>query len=371
VTQPLDPVFADLRKARLALNLSEEQLDRAMVLGPGWIEGIESGRIIPDLSLFLALCSHLQVAPSQVLSKVPAFDSALSIARTISAVTSPDGITVHFQYAEHSASYEIPNASLAEFEEVILSLRDGLADSKAQKAEAVVRSFQKAVSLWPHVNPSDIWWFVIYRAFTDPYNHPASRYGGDYAQSWIRTSGWALERVFVENYSPKLAKHGIRIAIEGSDEKKALGAQLKTKVALNVDKADVILSLVNKDGTFTCFGVVHVKASFAERRTDDEPMSRLLIESGYCSPLLTMDCKSSPSATPLNRGELASSSGERSDKRKDIEVSGVFSGCFSFNARTEETTDPNAVSQIRVCDFSSTDDAFVEHVKEMASKFRK
>lgn len=371
MTQQLEPVFADLRKARLALNLTEEQLDRAMVLGPGWIEGIESGRIIPDLSLFVALCSHLQVAPSKILSKVAAFDSALSIARTISAVTSDKGITVHFQYAEHSASYEIPNASLAEFEEVILCLRDGLADSKAQKAEAVVRSYQKAVGLWPHVNPSDIWWFVIYRAFTDAYNHPASRYGGDYAQSWIRTSGWALERVFVENYAPKLAKHGIRIAIEGSAEKKSLLAQLKTKVPLNVDKADVILSVVNKDGTLTCFGVVHVKASFAERRTDDEPMSRLLIDSGYCSPLLTMDCKSGPSASPVNRGELASASGERSDKRKDIEVSGVFSGCFSFNARTEETTDANALSLVRVCDFTSADDSFVSHVKEMATKFRK
>ena len=371
MSQPLDPVFADLRKARMALNHTEEQLDRAMVLGPGWIEGIESGRIIPDLSLFVALCSHLQVTPSNILAQVASFESALSISRTISAVASKEGISVHFQYAEHSAEYAIPNATLSEFEEVILCLRDGLADSKAQKADAVVRSYQKAVSLWPHVNPSDIWWFVIYRAFTDPYNHPASRYGGDYAQSWIRTSGWALERIFVENYAPKLAKHGIRIAIEAGEEKRSLVSQLKTKVPLNVDKADVILSLINKDGTLTCFGVVHVKASFAERRTDDEPMSRLLIDSGYCTPLLTMDCKSSPSASPVNRGELASSSGDRSDKRKDIEVSGVFSGCFSFNARTEETTDVDASSKIYVCNFKPADDSFVEHVKGMASKFRK
>jgi transcriptional regulator with XRE-family HTH domain len=349
-------------RARESLGLTAEQLDRQLLLGPGWIEGIESGRIIPDLALFTTLCQKLKLKPGDVLQKLPSENSVLAISRQIRAYENEGSLTVNFQYAEFQASIDLAGAKIAEFEGVILAIRDGLADPTAQKTDAVVKSFQKAVEFWPQVNPSDIWWFVIYRAFTDPFNHPASRYGGDNAQSWNRTSGWALERIFVEQYHEILAKKQIVISIESLENKKLLLKQLKTKNPLNVDKADVILSGKLPDGTMRCFGVVHVKASFAERRTDDEPMSLELVQSGYCSPLVTMDCKSTPSNTPINRGELGSASGERSDKRKDIEVKGVFSACFSYNSRTEPTSDENAIARIYNIDCKSSEDEFVKHV---------
>ncbi len=107
------------------------------------------------------------------------------------------------------------------------------------------------------------------------------------------------------------------------------------------------------------FGVIHVKASFAERRTDDVPMSIALTRAGYTSPLWTMDCKSMPAAQPLNRGELGVVEGRRSAKRKDIENEGYFTGCFSYNKNTR----PSPVElpeerRIRVADFSNPDDEF-------------
>src|SRR5690606_6534554 len=109
---------------------------------------------------------------------------------------------------------------------------------------------------------------------------------------------------------------------------------------LEHDKVDVVLS-GRYDGEERCFGVVHVKASFAERRTDDVPMSAALTRAGYASPLWTMHAKAMPSRHPINKGELGrpltpgSSTG--SAKRKDIELDGYFSACFSYNTNTAPT----------------------------------
>lgn len=366
----LSPVYEEIARARKSAGLSAEDLDRELVLGPGWIEGIEAGLIVPDLGLFATLCQRLNIHPGETLGRLPQGISPLSVSRTIRATPLKSGLQIDFQYAEHLANYELKDARIGEFEEVLLELRDGLADSRTQKADAVMRSYQKAVGFWKSANPSDIWWFILYRAFTDPFNHPAARYGGDHAQSWIRTSGWALERIFVEHYANFLKANGIGISIENAEQKRILLGKLRTKTPLNVDKADVILTGTDSRGNQQCFGVVHVKASFAERRTDDEPMSRSLSEAGYCSPLLTMDCKSIPSAAPVNKGELGSAYGHRGDKRKDIEVNGIFTGCFSFNARTEPTVDRSAKSRIDICNFSTADDAFTRHVIDSWDRFK-
>ena len=128
-------------------------------------------------------------------------------------------------------------------------------------------------------------------------------------------------------------------------------------------------------GVDTCFGVLHVKASFAERRTDDVPMSRSLVEAGFSSPLWTMDCKSSPSTNPVNKGELGSSitpgGDPRSAKRKDIEDDGYFSACFSYNKNTNPTPQTqSARGRIFVCDFRSPDDAFSRFVLAEWERFR-
>ena len=115
------------------------------------------------------------------------------------------------------------------------------------------------------------------------------------------------------------------------------------------------------------FGVCHVKASIAERRTDDVPLSRALIDGGFTSPFLTMDCKSGPSKDPVNRGELGEVLGagndQRSAKRKDIEDDGYFSACFSYNANTLPTpARQRAKARIFVCDFRNPDDAFAQFI---------
>lgn len=127
---------------------------------------------------------------------------------------------------------------------------------------------------------------------------------------------------------------------------------------VEADKIDVVLTGDTANGP-KFFGVVHVKASFAERRTDDVPLSIALTKAGYTSPLWTMDCKSTPSETPVNRGELGDIEGRRSAKRKDIEDEGYFTGCFSYNRLTQPSPTTLPVERrIQVCDFKNADDAF-------------
>jgi hypothetical protein len=207
----------------------------------------------------------------------------------------------------------------------------------------------------------------VYRAYCDQYNHPSEHSRLDFTQSWKRTGGWALERIIERHYGPALAAHGINLVIADTERKVRLLSGINIGHRLEADKMDVLLTIGN--GTAEkLIGVVHVKASFAERRTDDVPMSQALVNAGFISPLWTMDCKSTPSVHPTNRGELgAVYSGQgadgRSAKRKDIEDDGFFSACFSYNKNTIPTpAGYRAKARIVACDFSNPNDAFTNFI---------
>ena len=94
------------------------------------------------------------------------------------------------------------------------------------------------------------------------------------------------------------------------------------------DKLDVALYI---DDTDEIFGGVHVKASLAERISDDVPCSREMMTNGFFSPLWTLDVKSFPPPHPdplVNRGELGSPRSP-SEKRKYVEVHGSFDHIFA------------------------------------------
>lgn len=362
-------ILKRLRAQRESSGLSQAALEEKMILGPGWIERFESGTSLPTLDMLMAILSEVGGTPTELFAGLVGDGSPGKVERFIYAVPNENHLDIQFRYADFDATYRLERAKLDEFELVVKTLRDGLAalasktpDAEAVKTQAVAKSFLKAMALWPQSNPSDIWWFVVYRAYCDPFNHPASFARLDLSQSWKRTGGWALEEILVQFYGPFLAKHGIQLFIAQRDEKERFIKQIQVSERLEADKVDVLLT-GEHNGAQQCFGVVHVKASFAERRTDDVPMSKTLVDAGYVSPLWTMDCKSMPSATPINRGELGdpkdSPFDRRSAKRIDIEDDGYFSACFSYNRNTKATpAGQNAKAKVIVCDFRSPDDAF-------------
>jgi len=372
----IEQVLRNLLAAREAANIDAGKLEEELILGPDWVSRFETGHTIPDLNTFLVLVDRIGVDPQQLFSDIrnPA---PLQMVRSIYGVPSGNDVMVHFTYANHDATYLLKNATVEQFDEVLRAMRDGLAtlveDSESDddvqsqiKTNAVVSAFMKAISFWPKANPSDIWWFIIYRAYCDPFNHPAEYARLSFEQSWKRTSGWALEEIFVRHYRDELLKHGISMEIANGERKRQLAAAFNVPVRIESDKVDIFLSGPDN----AVFGVVHVKASFAERRTDDVPMSEALIKAGYYSPLCTMDCKSSPSVKPANRGELGGTGANRSAKRKDIEDDGWFSACFSYNSNTIPTPKGKFVkAPVICCDFSNPDDEFVARTVSAWRKF--
>lgn len=374
----LQALLANLRNLRENAGLSTSELEERLIVGPGWITRFESGMTIPTIDMLLAILHQLGASLDDLLRGLPSLPEASEVERHIFAEQADNGIVIHFRYADHDAVYTLANSTLEEFEIVIKTLRNSLAHLTATqgnrggriKTDAVVNAFLKAVELWPHANPSDLWWFLISRAYYDPYNHPAQFARLNLDQSWKRTSGWALEKVLVRHYGPFLQANGIRLLIGTSPQKREIVRRLNVEDRLEADKIDVVLT-GEKNGTEVFFGVVHVKASFAERRTDDVPMSRALIRAGYTSPFWTMDCKSQPSTRPINRGELGEAGDESRAKRRDIEE-GYFSGCFSYNRNTipsPESLPPER--RIYVCDFRNSDDAFSQFILARWQAFQK
>ena len=161
----------------------------------------------------LAILHETGSALSDLLADLPDYSGTAGIKRFIFAEQVGTDIRIHFRYAKFDATYVLENATVDEFEAIIKTLRNGLARladfeeelSEAIKADSVSRAFLKAVETWPNANPSDLWWFIIYRAYCDPFNHPAQFARLDFTQSWKQTSGWALEKILVQHYGPFLA----------------------------------------------------------------------------------------------------------------------------------------------------------------------
>lgn len=373
-------VMGRLRTRREDLGLTVAELNDTLGFGVGWVERFESGAYLPRLDIVLAIAAVLELTPDELFSSLAT--GADSVVRELESEEVPGGLHLHFPYGAHNATVLVPNATEAEYLAVTDVLRDGLSrlvtgagPAPAVQTDSVAECFLKAVKTWPAANPSDLWWFLVYRAYMDRFNHPAVNAQLDLGQSWKRTGGWALEEVAVRHYGPHLAKHGVRMFIATKEQKEKLLGQLTVGDRLESDKADVLLCGV-EGGKLRCFGVVHVKASFAERRTDDVPMSRTLVEAGYTSPLWTMDCKSTPSASPVNRGELGAvlmpgAKDGRSAKRKDIEDDGYFSACFSYNRNTAATpAAQKAVARVVPCDFTDPDDEFSRFVVSRWQEFQ-
>ena len=242
----LKAILANLAKFRKKAGMTESDLEKKLILGPGWIERIESGRTVPSLDLLLAIIDKTGTTLSDLIKDLPKPDSA-EIDRFVSASQSENDLLIKFRYADYDAQYLLPNSRVEDFEKVINVLRDGLslasraadADrSEAIKTEAVATSFILATKLWPKANPSDLWWFIIYRAYCDPYNHPAEFARLDFSQSWKRTGGWALEEILVRHYGPYLKKNGVNLFIADANQKKELVKQIKLKERVEVDKID-------------------------------------------------------------------------------------------------------------------------------------
>lgn len=346
---------SNVRRLREALGLSQERLGADAKLDRSYIGGLERGERNPSLAAILNLARALQVPPARLLEGIGEEALALAPQTGMTTVEEEGNLVIRFRYDRFDAEYRLPGANRSQYDEILAILKVGLA-GRTSKAATVSQTFLAAVHRWPHANPSDIWTFLVNRAYCDRANHPVANARLNLEQSWKRTGGWALEQVLINHYGGFLKEHGIAVRISSRSEKSRLLGTIKDS-RIVPDKAD-ILALRSSQDSEQLLGVIHGKASISERRTDDVPMSQALIDAGYLSVFWTMDAKSFPAERPVNRGEFGSVD-DISDKRRDFEEHGHFSACFSYNRNTIPTPEKSdATSRIFVCDFTNPDDHF-------------
>lgn len=196
--------------------------------------------------------------------------NSIELSRVINTERENSDLLLKFRYNDYLAEYRIHNATEGEFQELLAAFRNGSYEP-GKKSDYVIKTFFKALELWPSANPTDIWGFILSRIYQDPYNHPVTDRNRDFAQSWKRTSGWVLERIFVDHYKDFLLHNGIIIDTFSKSAVKDYLDEMELDYHDVKEKADVLLIDI---ATNTCFGVAHVKSSIAERRQADQSLVR-------------------------------------------------------------------------------------------------
>ena len=242
---------------------------------------------------------------------------------------------------------EIPDFTYREYNEVYHRMLTDMQNLKIGNYNVVKNAFSSAVSMAPKANASD---FVAPYSYNRFYIRMIKQYRrvNDTDQSWRRVSGDALEFFLVDYYNDLLSDTEYRLIPLTNNKKGHLQALKDMGICGKVGNSKLDIAIIqNYNGKGIALqngeiiGGVHVKASLAERVSDDVPASQTMMERGYLSYLFTLDVKSFPpsgnvddSRAYVNKGELGTH--ERpTDKRKYIEEHGSFNACFSMNARTE------------------------------------
>lgn len=294
---------------------------------------------------------------------------ALPIPREVEK--SENGSLIHLAWQGTVIKLFIEKMSVQEYiylEKEISKLYSQLNNSNVLKNRDVIYQAMKlAFETCPKVNPSDIYHHIIYRLYLREYSKTQAD------RSWVRAGGEALELFIVDKYSKELNIYGIGVVglVKTTDKVAAL-----TEMGLNdlVGGSKLDIALYGFiDGEKHIFGGIHLKASLAERVTDDVPCSEAMIRNGYVSYLLTMDAKSypPPNGDLVNRGELGSVENP-SDKRNYIEGHGSFTGCYSYNLRTISSGNvTRSGSKIYSSTFEPAKDSLPAHIISAWNAFAK
>lgn len=239
-------------------------------------------------------------------------------------------------------------------------------DARRKNRDAICEALKIAIYTAKGVNPSDLYHHVVYRIYLREYVRTQAD------RSWVRAGGEALELFLADHYNSVLASEGIHIRWLCNDELKE-SALREMGIHDEVGGSKLDLALYGRyQGRDYIFGGIHVKASLAERVSDDVPCSEAMMRKGHTSILLTLDAKSfpPPQGDLVNRGELGSPNAP-SDKRAYIESHGAFSACVCYNTRSlPSNPQTQSGKRIYVSTFEHDDDPLPNIIRSAWHQFR-
>lgn len=360
-----------LKQLRENNNLTIEEVARGIKVNPAWLGSWEDGSRTVPVNIIFDVIDFYGLSAAELLDGIDFAEEVQFPRRSFDLVETNGKLSMEFDYNDYRAELPLEGVREQDALKELEIFRERL--TKYGKSDAIAATFLELVSKWPEVNPADIWFFFIHRAYLDRYSHKIEDEKRDMGQSWKRSAGWAFERVIVDYYNPLLKSHGVRLLLPEKKNKKVLIERLGLDDSSVSDKADIYIVTGQKEKV-RVHGVVHAKVSIAERRSDDEPLSRLLMDKGLLSPLVTLDAKAFPGTRPVVKGEYGPVITEAvvgSEKRRAVEEKGAFSNVYSFNSNTIPTPDnAQAKARIHTISFSGTEDQFVHDVVEFVTSTR-
>ena len=121
----LSQLFRRLHTFRQEAQLEPEQVESNLVLGPGWIHAFESGAALPSLDVVMSLLSLYGKTLRDLADGIEG--NAPAIKRSITPEEVGNNLVLHFPYGEYDATYLLEDATVEQFTEIVLTLRNGLA----------------------------------------------------------------------------------------------------------------------------------------------------------------------------------------------------------------------------------------------------
>lgn len=325
---------------RNSKKITQQELAETLVHEQSYISKVENFDRRLDIIELYDWLSALNYNHKQFFSDIDWFVETTEVNRGLPALPIPKGvhdtatgIAIQLAWQGKLREVEIANMNSVEY----LKLEESICEiyaplnypGSAKNREAIFKALSLGINGFPNVNPSDIYHHIVYRLYLREYTKTQAD------RSWVRAGGEALELFLETHYANVLAPYGIGIRwLVSAKDKLAALEEMGLTGLVGSSKLDIVL-YGKHQGKEIVFGGIHVKASLAERVSDDVPCSEAMMKRGYSSFLLTLDAKSfpPPSGDLVNRGELGTLE-NGSDKRKYIETHGSFTGCYSYNLRS-------------------------------------
>ena len=369
-------LIEQLKNARESKNITQQALADKMSVQQSFVAKVEGLERKLDVIELYDWLSALDYDKEEFFRSIGWFVEknknsnlpALPIPKTVKPTD--NGILMQLAWQGEVKEVLLENVTVEQYlavEKQITSLFESLNSLKPNKKnrEAICDALELAVQKMPTLNPSDIYHHIIYRLYLREYSKTQAD------RSWVRAGGEAVELFVEKHYQPQLSPHNITVkALITSAEKKNALDKMGLTNDVGGSKLDVVL-IGTKNNEEVVFGGIHIKASLAERVSDDVPCSEAMMKKGLLSILFTFDAKSfpPPAGDLVNKGELGSLENP-SDKRKYIEEHGSFDACFSYNLRSVPSGgSTTSGKKIYVSSFDTKQDSLVKHVVDAWKKY--